>query len=70
MASTARGFKIRTARELDDAQKFFELALSHYPDFEDAQVRLAATMIALHKLEQALPLLQKAVALDPDDEVA
>lgn len=64
------GEEHREAGELPEAQKFFELALSHYPDFEEAQVGLAATMMALHKPEQALPLLQRAVVLDPDDEVA
>jgi tetratricopeptide (TPR) repeat protein len=60
----------RQAGEFADAQTFFQLALSHYPDFEEAQVGLAATMVALHRPEKALPFLQKAVVLDPDDEVA
>jgi tetratricopeptide (TPR) repeat protein len=64
------GEEHRKAGEFEDAQKFFQLALSHYPDFEEAQVGLAATMIALHQPEQALALLQKAVVLAPDDEVA
>lgn len=59
----------RTGR-LDEAQQFFERALRSYPDFEEAQVGLAATLIALHRPEQALPLLQKAVALNPEDDAA
>ena len=31
---------------------------------------MAATLIALHRPEEALPLLQRAVMLDPDDQVA
>lgn len=60
----------RKAGELDAAQKFFELALTYYPEFEEAHLGLAAVLIAVQKPEQALPHLQKAVALDADDEVA
>ena len=60
----------RRAGKLDEAQKFFERALHSYPDFEEAQVGLAATLIALHRPQQALPLLQKAVALNPEDDAA
>ncbi len=58
------------AGRLDEAQQFFERALRGYPDFEDAQVGLAATLIALHRPEQALPLLQKAITLSPEDDAA
>ncbi len=58
------------AGEFDQAQKLFEMALKDHPDFEEAQVALAATLIALHKPEEALPHLQKAIGLRADDEAA
>jgi len=64
------GEAYRKAGQLDEAQKFFELALKYYPDFEEAHLALAAALIAVRKPEQALPHLQKATALEADDEVA
>jgi len=64
------GEAYRKAGQLDEAQKFFELALKYYPDFEEAHLALAAALIAVQKPEQALPHLQKATALEADDEVA
>jgi tetratricopeptide (TPR) repeat protein len=60
----------RQQNELDQAQQLFSSALKYYPDFEEAQVGLATTLMAQQKPDLALPLLQKAVALDADDEVA
>jgi tetratricopeptide (TPR) repeat protein len=60
----------RKVGELDAAQKFFQLALTYYPEFEEAHLGLAAVLIAAQKPEQALPHLQKAIALDAEDEVA
>ena len=60
----------RQQHELDQAQQFFEAALKQYPDFQEAQVGLAATLMAKQKPELALPHLQRAVALNADDEVA
>jgi len=60
----------RKAGELDAAQKFFQLALTYYPEFEEAHLGLAAVLIAEQKPEQALPHLEKAIALDAEDEVA
>lgn len=60
----------RKAGQLDDAQNFFELALKYYPEFEEAHLGLAAVLIAVQKPEQALQHLQKAIALEADDEVA
>jgi tetratricopeptide (TPR) repeat protein len=60
----------RKAGQLEKAQNFFELALKYYPEFEEAHLGLAAVLIASQKPEQALTHLQKAVALEADDEVA
>ncbi len=60
----------RQQNELDQAQQLFESALHYYPDFEEAHVGLATTLMAQQKPDQALPHLQRAVALNADDEVA
>ncbi len=60
----------RQQNELDQAQQLFESALQYYPDFEEAHVGLATTLMAQQKPDLALPHLQRAVALNGDDEVA
>jgi tetratricopeptide (TPR) repeat protein len=60
----------RQQNELDQAQQLFSSALKYYPDFEEAQVGLATTLMTQQKPDLALPLLQKAVTLDAEDEVA
>jgi tetratricopeptide (TPR) repeat protein len=60
----------RQQNELDQAQQFFESALQYYPDFEEAHVGLATTLMAQQKPDLALPHLQRAVAINADDEVA
>jgi tetratricopeptide (TPR) repeat protein len=60
----------RNAGEFDKAQKFFEQALQYYPDFEEAQLGLAAVLMSLQKPDLALPHLQKAVTLNAGNEVA
>jgi tetratricopeptide (TPR) repeat protein len=60
----------RQQNELDQAQQLFSSALKYYPDFEEAQVGLATTLMAQQKPDLALPLLQKAVTLNSEDEVA
>ncbi len=60
----------RQLNEFDQAQQLFEAALKAYPDFQEAQVGLAATLMAQQKPSLALPHLQRAVALNADDEVA
>jgi len=60
----------RKAGQLENAQKYFDIAVANYPNFEEAHVGLAATLMALQKPESALPNLEKAVALNPDDSVA
>jgi tetratricopeptide (TPR) repeat protein len=60
----------RNAGELDDAQKFFEMALNYYPNFEEAHLGLASVLMSEQKPERALPHLQKAIALNAENEVS
>jgi tetratricopeptide (TPR) repeat protein len=60
----------RKAGDLAQARAFFERALSHYPDFDDALVGLGRTLVSLGQPEQALPRLEAAAKRDPDNEVA
>jgi tetratricopeptide (TPR) repeat protein len=59
----------RQAGELDLARAFFERALEHDADFEDALVGLGRTLIALRKPERALPILQRALSVNASNEV-
>jgi tetratricopeptide (TPR) repeat protein len=56
--------------ELEKAREFFEIALKHYPDFEEAQIGLGRVLTAMRKPDLALPHLQKAVSLNPENEVS
>jgi predicted Zn-dependent protease len=60
----------RNAGEVDDAQKFFEVALKFYPNFEEAHLGLADVLMFEQKPDLALPHLQKAIALNPKNEVS
>lgn len=60
----------RDSGDLDQALHYFEQALQHYPQFEEAQLGLAAVLMSQHKSEQALLHLQKAIALNGDNEVS
>jgi tetratricopeptide (TPR) repeat protein len=60
----------RKAGELDVAAAFFESAVSRYPDFAEARLGLGRVLVAQGQPERALPHLQKAVALDPANDVA
>lgn len=60
----------RNAAEFDEAQKFFELALQYHPDFEAAQLGLAAVLMSVQKPDMALPHLQKAISLNAANEVS
>jgi tetratricopeptide (TPR) repeat protein len=60
----------RNAAEFDQAQKSFELALQYYPDFEEAQLGLAAVLMSLQKPDLALPHLQNAITLNAGNEVS
>lgn len=60
----------RTAGRFPDAERFFEQALKYYPDFEEAHLGLAATLLSEHKPQLALPHIQKAIKLNASDEVS
>ena len=59
----------RQSAQFDRAFELFSLAVKHYPDFEDALVGLGRTLVSLGRPEQALPHLQKALALNASNEV-
>ncbi len=60
----------RKANRFDDAQKFFEQALQHYPNFPEAQLGLAAVLQSKKLPDQAVTHAQRAVEIDPENEVA
>jgi tetratricopeptide (TPR) repeat protein len=64
------GEAYRRSARMEDAQRFFERAIMYYPDFEEALVGLGSIFLEVNKPELALTHLQKAVILDPRDEVA
>jgi len=57
------------AGQFDKAREFFERALKYYPDFQQAQLGLGGTLLSLDRAAAAVPHLQRAAALDPEDEV-
>lgn len=52
------------------ARQQYERLLQQFPDFEEALVGLASVNLALQKPAEAVPLLEHATDLRPDDEVA
>jgi len=54
----------------DEAQRQFQTLLERFPDFEEALVGLAGIDLADQKPQAAVPLLEHATRLRPDDEVA
>lgn len=60
----------RKAGQLDQAIASFRRAVDAYPEFEEARVGLGRALIAAGDAGAALPHLQKAIALNPLDEVA
>ena len=60
----------RKANRLDEAQRLFQLALKSDPEFQDALVGLGRTLVTIGQAEQAVPFLEKAIALDAHDQVA
>jgi len=56
--------------DLNDARAQFEQVLERYPGFEEALVGLAGVYLDSQKPAEAVPLLQHATKLQPDDEVA
>jgi tetratricopeptide (TPR) repeat protein len=60
----------RKSLELNKARALFETALQRYPNFEEAQVGLGRVLLAQKKPDLALTHLQRAIALDREDDVA
>ena len=60
----------RQAGRFQEAQNYFDLALKSYPDFEEAHTGLASVLMSRKKPEESLAHLKKAVALNPEDDVA
>ncbi len=60
----------RKAGDLERARELFAQAVEHYPDFEQGQLGLGRVLIAQGEPTLALPHLEKAVALDPENEFA
>jgi tetratricopeptide (TPR) repeat protein len=58
----------RKQSNFEEAQRFFELALQSYPDFEEAQVGLASVLVSTQKPALALPHLRKAIQLNSANE--
>ncbi len=54
----------------EEATQKYELALKGHPDFEEALVGLAGIDLGINKAADAVPLLERATRLRPDDEVA
>jgi tetratricopeptide (TPR) repeat protein len=60
----------RKGGQFEEAQRLFETALTNYPTFEEAHLGIASVLLSLQKPELALPHLQKAIELNPQNEVA
>jgi tetratricopeptide (TPR) repeat protein len=60
----------RRSGDLDEARRFFEAAVDHYPDFEQAQLALGRVLLSAGKPEPALAHLRKAIALNPENAVS
>jgi predicted Zn-dependent protease len=54
----------------DDAIQQYQAVLEHYPDFEEALVGLGGVELESQKPADAIPLLERATHLKPEDEVA
>jgi tetratricopeptide (TPR) repeat protein len=55
--------------QTDEAEQYFDQAVQHYPDFTEAQLRLAAVLLEKKLPQQALAHAQRAVTLDPENQV-
>ena len=59
----------RKSKQNEEAQKYFEQAIQHYPEFSEAQLGLAAVLLEKNEPAKALPHAQRAVSSDPGNEV-
>jgi tetratricopeptide (TPR) repeat protein len=55
---------------LDDSRKLYEDVLGRYPDFEEALVGLGGVLLDLQKESEAVGPLERAIRINPDDDVA
>ena len=60
----------RKAGDLIKAQELFELALKHYPEFEEAHLGLGRVLLSVNKPADGIAHIQKAISLNPDNEVS
>ena len=60
----------RRSARYDRAEGLFSQALKYYPDFAEALAARGRTLLSLGRAEQALAPLTKAIALDPENQVA
>lgn len=58
------------AGNLDKAREQYEQVIKRFPDFEEALVGLGGVQLDSQNAAAALPLLERATHLRPDDEVA
>ena len=58
------------AGNLDQAKVDYEQVVNRYPDFEEAMVGLAGVHLESGKPAEAVPLLESATKLKPEDQVA
>jgi tetratricopeptide (TPR) repeat protein len=55
---------------LDEATRLYEAIVERYPDFEEALVGLGGVYLDSQKPTQALDVLERAIKLNPKDDVA
>jgi predicted Zn-dependent protease len=55
--------------QTDEAERYFDQAVQNYPDFAEAQLGLAAVLLDKKLPQQALAHAQRAVTLDPENQV-
>ena len=69
-AAYEAGEVYRRSGQFSKALALFTKALTNYPNFEEAHVGLGRVLIHENKPDQAIAHLQKALSLDPEDDVA
>jgi tetratricopeptide (TPR) repeat protein len=69
-ASYEIGEIYRNMGQLDKAQTYFQSAIKHYPNFEDAKIGLGRVLIDLQEPSRALPHLRDAVQLNAENEIS